>query len=81
MEYTVLPNDKNYQTVFQNLFPMIYCKTRPNMTPEKRKEIIEICHSKNIPYVGIMRNPSVFEMQDCSIKCEDCLRYKGNIQK
>ena len=149
IEYTVLPNDKNYQTVFQNLFPMIYCKTRPNMTerivklqdkeiteeglwdiyshgalrksidwafqnewrlllpmrcentsdynlafypitkvflgnrmaPEKRKEIIEICHSKNIPYVGIMRNPSVFEMQDCSIKCEDCLRYKGNIQK
>lgn len=149
IEYTVLPGDKKYQDVYQNLYPMIYCKTRPNMTerivklqdkeitedglwdiyshgalrksidwafqnewrlllpmrcenisdynlmffpitkvflgnrmsPEKRKEIIEICHSKNIPYVGIMRNPGVFEMQDCSIKCEDCSKYKGNVQK
>lgn len=149
VEYTVLSNDKKYQDVYQNLYPMIYCKTRPNMTeriaklqdkeiteeglwdiyshgalrksidwvfqnewrlllpmrcenisdynlmffpitkvflgnrmsPEKRKEIIEICHSKNIPYVGIMRNPSVFEMQDCGIKCEDCSQYNGNVQK
>lgn len=149
IEYTVLPNDKKYQDVYQNLYPVIYCKTRPNMTeritklqdkeiteeglwdiyshgalrksidwvfqnewrlllpmrcenisdynlmffpitkvflgnrmsPEKRKEIIEICHSKNIPYVGIMRNPSVFEMQDCGIKCEDCSQYNGNVQK
>lgn len=149
IEYTVLANDKKYQDVYQNLYPMIYCKTRPNMTeriaklqdkeiteeglwdiyshgalrksidwvfqnewrlllpmrcenisdynlmffpitkvflgnrmsPEKRKEIIEICHSKNIPYVGIMRNPSVFEMQDCGIKCEDCSKYNGNVQK
>lgn len=149
IEYTVLLNDKKYQDVYQNLYPMIYCKTRPNMTErivklqdkeiteeglwdiyshgalrksidwvfqnewrlllpmrcenisdynlmffpitkvflgnrmssEKRKEIIEICHNKNIPYVGIMRNPSVFEMQDCNIKCEDCSKYNGNLQK
>ena len=149
IEYTVLPGDKRYQDIYQNLYPMIYCKTRPNMTerlvkiqdaeitedglwdiysngalrksidwafqnewrlllpmrcenisdynveffpitkvflgnrmsPEKRREIIEICNHKNIPYIGVMRNPNVFEMQDCAIKCEDCFRYNGNIQK
>ena len=148
IEYTVLPDNKRYQDVYQNLYPMIYCKTRPDMTeriikmqdtkiteeglwdiyshgalrksidwafqnewrlllpmrcenisdynveffpmtkvflgnrmsPEKRKEIIEICNSKNIPYVGIMRNPNVFEMQECRIKCEDCIRYNEKMQ-
>jgi len=32
IEYTVLPNDEVYRDIFYNLFPMIYCKTRPNMT-------------------------------------------------
>lgn len=149
IEYTILPDDKKYQDVYQNLFPMIYCKTRPNMTerlvkiqdteitedglwdiyshgalrksidwafqnewrlllpmrcekisdynveffpitkvflgnrmsPEKRREIIGICNDKNIPYVGVMRNPNVFEMQECGIKCEDCFRYNRNIKK
>ena len=149
IEYTVLPGEKKYQDIYQNLYPMIYCKTRPDMTkrlvemqdrkitedglwdiysngalrksidwafqnewrlllpmrcenisdynveffpitkvflgnrmlPEKRKEVIEICISKNIPYVGVMRNPNVFEMQDCSIKCEDCLKYNANMKK
>jgi hypothetical protein len=149
VEYTVLPNDKNYEEVYQNLFPVIYCKTRPDMTKrlvnmqdkefteeslwdiyshgalrksidwafqnewrlllpmrcenefdynvkvfpitkvylgnrmssEKRREIIEICHSRDIPYVGVTRNPNKFEMQDCSIKCEDCYRYNGNSTK
>lgn len=149
IEYTVLPDNKRYQDAYQNLYPMIYCKTRPDMTeriikmqdtkitedglwdiyshgalrksidwafqnewrlllpmrcenisdynveffpmtkvflgnrmsPEKRKEIIGICNSKNIPYVGIMRNPNVFEMQECGIKCEDCIRYNEKIQE
>lgn len=146
VEYTVLPNDPNYQKLFYNLFPMIYCKVRPNMTerftkfeyseitmenlwdiyfhgalrksfdwafqnewrllfPIKtdlkaqdycvpffpitkvflgnrmpqaaRKEIISICHEKNIPYSGVTRNPYVFEMQECAIKCEECPHYTG----
>ena len=32
VEYTVLPQDVSYQKVYQNLFPMVYCKVRPNMT-------------------------------------------------
>ena len=149
-EYTVLPNDPQYQNLFLNLFPMIYCKVRPNMTERlaafenkeltreflwdiyfhgalrksidwafqnewrlllpmernlaakdycvpffpitkvflgnrmpqaSRKEIIKICHEKNIPYVGVTRNPNIFEMQDCSIKCEDCPKYTRRIPK
>ena len=145
IEYTVLPNDETYREVYYNLFPMIYCKVRPNMTlrlvaaqdknvtkevlwdiyshgvlrksidwafqnewrlllpmrsknladynvkffpitkvylgnrmtAAEREKIIDICHNKNIPYVGVKRNPAVFEMQDCAIKCEDCLQYKN----
>lgn len=152
IEYTVLPNDESYREIYYNLFPMIYCKVRPNMTlrlaaakdkettkevlwdifshgalrksidwafqnewrlllplcsksvsdynvkffpitkvylgnrmtSEKRKEIIDICNKKHIPYIGVKRNPAVFEMQDCEIKCEDCPQYqntkKANIQ-
>lgn len=32
IEYTVLPNDETYKDIYYNLFPMIYCKVRPNMT-------------------------------------------------
>lgn len=146
IEYTVLPNDESYKDIFYNLFPMIYCKTRPNMTSrltdakdkdltkeilwdiyshgalrksidwafqnewrlllpfrktdisdynvffypitkvylgnrmqlKKRKEVIEICNRKNIPYVGVKRNPNFFEMQDCEIICEECSQYKAS---
>ena len=141
VEYTVLSNDPSYQKLFLNLFPMVYCKVRPNMTdrlvkledkePTKellwdiyfhgalrksidwafqdewrlllpmknnleskdycvpffpitkvflgsrmpqvaRKEIIQICHEKQIPYIGVTRKSNVFEMQECIVKCEDC---------
>lgn len=150
IEYTVLPNDPQYEIIFYNLFPMIYCKVRPNMTerltkvqnkeftkeivwdiyfhgvlrksidwafqnewrlllPMKRnqekkdycmqffpitkvflgsrmpiiarKEIIEICNDKNIPYSGVTRNPNIFEMQECAIKCEKCPKYTEGIMK
>lgn len=32
IEYTVLPNEKDYEEVFHNLFPVVYCKIRPDMT-------------------------------------------------
>ena len=32
IEYTVLPEDEAYQEIYQNLFPMVYCKARPNIT-------------------------------------------------
>lgn len=149
-EYTVLPNDPHYQEIFCNLFPMTYCKVRPNMTERlagfenkeptremlwdiyfhgalrksidwafqnewrlllpmernrttkdycvpfflitkvflgnrmpqaARKEIIEICHERNIPYIGVTRNPDIFEMQECAVKCEYFPNYTGSISK
>ncbi len=145
IEYTVLSDDEDYKDIFYNLFPMIYCKIRPNMTsrlaaakdkdlteetlwdiyshgalrksidwafqnewrlllplrstnisdynvkffpitkvylgtrmkPKNRKEIIEICNQKNIPYIGVKRSPNLFEMQDCEIKCENCSQYQN----
>lgn len=146
IEYTILPTDERYRNVYFNLFPMIYCKTRPSMSKklistidqeitmdylwniysngvlrksmdwafqnewrlilppnspdlnnynakffpitkvflgnrmpyEKRKEIIDICNQKSIPYVGVRRNPSIYEMEACNIKCEDCPNFQSH---
>ena len=51
------------------------------MSSIKRKEIIDICNEKNIPYIGVTRNLNVFEMEDCTVKCEDCFTYKNNLHK
>ena len=32
IEYTVLPGEKEYDDIYYNLFPMIYCKTRPDIS-------------------------------------------------
>ncbi len=146
LEYTVLPNNKEYTDIFYNLFPMIYCKSRKDisekialmkgketseellwniyfygalrksidwafqnewrlllplksknkidynvkffpitkvflgnrMSADKRKELIDICKEKNIPYVGVKKNKDFFEMQECEIKCETCPTYVWN---
>lgn len=146
LEYTVQPNENLYKEIFLNLFPVIYCKIRPNITAklveskdneiteswmwdiyyhgvlrksidwafqnewrllrpknrendggynikffpitkvylgnrmsvDKRREIIDICNKKNIPYTGMKRNPAVFEMEECSIRCEDCSSYNNS---
>lgn len=142
IEYTV-SDDKEYTTVLFNLFPMIYCKARPDiseffatmktkefseenlwniyfhgalrksidwafqnewrlllplgiksevdynipffpitkvflgnrMPNDKRKQIIDICNKKGISYTGVKKNPLLFEMQECEIKCENCPAY------
>ena len=145
VEYKIITDGEKYNDIFNNLYPLIYCKTRPNMTArlvnakdkpvtnetlwdlyfhgvlrksidwafqnewrfvlprnyydtdfnveffpiskvylgnrmssERRKELISICHEKNIPYIGVMRNPEVFEMQDCDVLCENCPKYKNS---
>ena len=32
IEYTVLPGEKEYDDIYYKLFPMIYCKTRPDIS-------------------------------------------------
>lgn len=147
VEYTVLPTDEEYNHLFQNIFPLIYCKNRTDISEElikmkgkeitptdmwniyfngvlrknidwvfqnewrlllpysrekqdfnikfypitkvylgnrmnsnSRKQIIEICNRKNIPYVGVKKNPSRFEMQDCEVKCENCPQYLNGLE-
>lgn len=145
LEYSILPNEKSYEEIYYNLFPLIYCKIRPEMScklmglqdekitkemlwaiysngvlrksmdwafqnewrlvlPMKndktinynvkffpitkvflgnrmsydnRKVIIDICHEKNIPYIGVKRKNSLYEMEPCSMKCENCLKYNA----
>ena len=48
------------------------------MPTDKRKELIDICKEKNIPYVGVKKNKDLFEMQECEMKCEDCPIYVRN---
>mgnify|MGYP002860739553 CR=1 FL=1 len=147
LEYTVLPTDKEFTDIFYNLFPMIYCKTRKDisekivtmkdkndsfdslwniyfhgalrksidwafqnewrlllplksnnkadynvkffpitkvflgnrMPADKRKELIDICRERNIPYVGVKKNKDFFEMQECETKCENCPTYNQNL--
>lgn len=41
------------------------------MLAYKRKELINICKERNIPYVGVKKNKYFFEMQEC----ENCPVY------
>ena len=65
--------ETNYNVAF---FPITKVFLGNRMNPENRKSIIEICHSRNIPYVGVTRNPDFFEMQDCNVLCENCPQYQ-----
>ena len=136
IEYTILPDNELYRDIYLNLFPMIYCKKREDITErivrlqdrqwneddlwdiylngvlrksfdwafqnewrllmpmkhkdasdyniqffpitkvflgnrmpkDKRREIIDICNKKSIPYIGVVRNPGIFEMKSCNVK-------------
>ena len=41
------------------------------MPKEKRKQIMDICLEQNITYVGTVRNPRVFQMQECKPNIEN----------
>ena len=58
-------NISDYNVKF---FPITKVYLGCRMQPENRKEIIEICDRKNIPYIGVKRNPNLFDMQDYEIK-------------
>lgn len=42
------------------------------MSPEKRREIIDICKMHDIPYVGVKTDFSTYTMCDCAFDCEEC---------
>ena len=67
--------NKNYNCDFFKI-KKVYLGNK--MQSDDRKEIIEICKSKGIPYTGVIIAPDRFEMKDCNMLCEDCERLKNN---
>ena len=67
---------KDIAGYYVRFFPITKVYLGNRMSAAQRKEIIEICHEKNIPYVGVKKNPNVFEMQDCEMMCENCPSLK-----
>ena len=73
----LLPMERNMAAKYYCVpfFPFTKVFLGNRMPQAARKEIIDICHDRNIPYIGVTRNPNIFEMQECAIKCEDCPNY------
>ena len=66
--------ETNYNVKFFDI-TKVYLGNR--MNKENRKEIIEICKSKKIPYIGVTKDNAKFEMKECAQLCEDCVNYIG----
>lgn len=67
LEYTVLPNDEKYKDIFYNLFPMIYCKTRTDITNEliaARGKNLSIQDLWNIYFHGALRKSMDWAFQN-----------------
>lgn len=75
----LLPSQINMKTDDYNIkfFPITKVFLGNRMLPEEKKKIIDICHEKNIPYVGVTKASDKFEMQDCKILCEHCPQFVG----
>lgn len=65
-------NDNDFNVKF---FPVTKVYLGNRMSADNRHKIIEICRSKNIPYIGVRKNPAVFEMEECKAQCEVCTQY------
>ena len=72
-------SDKNGDNCNVEFFPITRVYLGNRMQSEKRKEIIDFCNNEGIPYIGVQRNPNIYEMQECSMKCEDCFKYRGSV--
>lgn len=62
-------------------FPISKVYLGNRMDHQHRKELIDICHSRNIPYVGVSRASNWYEMQECSVLCENCSNYLAFINR
>lgn len=68
-----MPENRRAKTYCVPFFPITKVFLGNRMPQDKKKEIIQICHERNIPYAGIIKNPEVYEMQECTQMCESCL--------
>lgn len=65
----LLSGDEHYNCRF---FPISKVYLGNKMKPDDRKTVIEICNSKQIPYVGVTVHNDRYQMHDCERLCEDC---------
>lgn len=79
LEYSVLSDDKQYQDIYYNLFPITKVFLGNRMALNQRRQIINICNERNIPYVCVTKNPYLFEMQECGKDCGKCFINSKNI--
>ncbi len=61
----------NYNCKF---YPITRVYLGVNMKNDQRKEIIDICKRKEIPYVGVVRNNERYQMMECENLCEDWIK-------
>ena len=64
----LLANDYNCK-----FYPITKVYLGVNMKNDQRREIIDICKRRGIPYVGVVRNNERYQMMECEKKCEECI--------
>ena len=77
----LLPGAHNQGGFTVPFFPISKIYLGNRMDHQHRKELIDICHSKNIPYIGVSRDSDWYEMQECPVLCENCSNYLSFIKR
>ena len=71
----ILPPQKKGEKGFtKKFFPITKVFLGNRMPAARRKEIIDICKDKGIPYAGVIRSQETFDMKECNSLCEECWR-------
>lgn len=76
----LLPAGHNTAGFTREFFPITKVYLGNRMPHDQRREVIEICQEKNIPYIGVTRADDRFEMQECKILCENCPRFNQSVE-
>lgn len=58
-------------------YPITKVYLGEKMPKEQRREIINICNRKGIPYAGVIRNNERYQMIECAKLCEECDILRG----
>lgn len=76
----LLPGNAKMAGFSVPFYPITKVYLGHRMLRNKRAEVIDICHSKGIPYIGVKRSSDIFEMQECDILCENCAKYNNTTE-
>jgi len=71
----LLPHALNQSGYTVPFFPITKVYIGNRMEDAQRKELIDLCHSRGIPYSGMIRAADKFEMQECPTLCENCSQF------